>query len=47
MSTFKNKNNLRITEAEISEKLKNNEARPTCTGSYILYTELEPKRMRL
>ena len=29
-----NKNNLRITEAQIVQKLKNNEARPKFTGSY-------------
>ena len=35
MSTFKNKNSLRTIEAEIVQKLKNNEARPKLTGSYI------------
>ena len=34
MSTFKNKNSLRTTEAQIVQKLKNNEARPKFTGSY-------------
>ena len=34
MSTFKYKNSLRTTEAEISLKLKNIEARPKFTGSY-------------
>ena len=34
MSTFKNKNSLRRIEAEISYKIKNNEARPKFTGSY-------------
>ena len=34
MSTFKNKNSLRTTEAQILPKLKNNEARPKFTGSY-------------
>ena len=34
MSTFKNKNNLRTIEAQIVQKLKNNEARPKFTGSY-------------
>ena len=34
MSTFKNKNSLRIVEAQIAQKLKNNEARPKFTGSY-------------
>ena len=29
-----NKNNLRITEAQIAQKLKNNEARPKFTGSH-------------
>ena len=29
------KNNLRTTEAQIVQKLKNNEARPKFTGSYI------------
>ena len=33
MSTFKNKNSLRTIEAEISQKLKNNEAWPKFTGS--------------
>ena len=28
MSTFKNKNNLRTIEAQIVQKLKNNDARP-------------------
>ena len=34
MSTFKNKNSLRIVEAQIAQKLQNNEARPKFTGSY-------------
>ena len=34
MSTFKNKNSLRTIEAQLVQKLKNNEARPKCTGSY-------------
>ena len=34
MSTFKNKNSLRTIEAEIVQKLKNNEARPKFTGSH-------------
>ena len=34
MSTFKNKNCLRTIEAQIVQKLKNNEARPKFTGSY-------------
>ena len=34
LSTFKNKNSLRAIEAEISKKVKNNEARPEFTGSY-------------
>ena len=34
MSTFKYKNSLRTIGAEISEKVKNNEARPEFTGSY-------------
>ena len=34
MSTFKNKNSLRTSEAQIVQKLKNNEARPKFTGSY-------------
>ena len=34
MSAFKNKNSLRTIEAEISQKVKNNEARPKLTGSY-------------
>ena len=29
-----NKNNLRIIEAQIVQKLKNNEAQPKFTGSY-------------
>ena len=33
MSTFKNKNSLRTIEAQIVQKLKNNEARPKFTGS--------------
>ena len=33
-STFKNKNSLRTIEAQIVQKLKNNEARPKFTGSY-------------
>ena len=34
MSTFKIKNTLRTIEAQIVQKLKNNEARPKFTGSY-------------
>ena len=34
MSTFEHKNSLRIVEAQIAQKLKNNEARPKFTGSY-------------
>ena len=34
MSNFKNKNSLRTVEAQIEQKLKNNEARPKFTGSY-------------
>ena len=34
MSTFEHKNNLRIIEAQIVQKLKNNEAQPKFTGSY-------------
>ena len=34
MSTFKNKNSVRTIEAQIAQKLKNNEARPKFTGSY-------------
>ena len=34
MSTFTNKNSLRTIEAQIVQKLKNNEARPKSTGSY-------------
>ena len=34
MSTFKNKNSLRKIEAQIVQKLKNNEVRPKFTGSY-------------
>ena len=34
MSTFKNKNSSRTIEAQIVQKLKNNEARPKFTGSY-------------
>ena len=33
MSTFKNKNSLRTIEAQIAQKLKNNEARSKFTGS--------------
>ena len=33
MSTFQNKNSLRTTEAEISYKIENNEARPKFNGS--------------
>ena len=32
MTTFKNKNSLRTIEAQIVQKLKNNEARPKFTG---------------
>ena len=35
MNTFKNENSLRTTEAQIVQKVKNNEARPKFTGSYI------------
>ena len=34
MSSFKNKNSLRTIEAQIVQKLKNNEARPKFIGSY-------------
>ena len=34
MSAFKNKNSLRTIEAQIAQKLKNNEAQPKFTGSY-------------
>ena len=34
MNTFKTKNSLRTIEAQIVQKLKNNEARPKFTGSY-------------
>ena len=34
MSSFKNMNSLRTIEAQIVQKLKNNEARPKLTGSY-------------
>ena len=34
MSTFEHKNSLRKIEAQIVQKLKNNEARPKFTGSY-------------
>ena len=34
MSTFKNENSLRTIEAQIVQKLENNEARPKFTGSY-------------
>ena len=34
MSTCKHKNSLRTIEAQIVQKLKNNEARPKFTGSY-------------
>ena len=37
MSTFKNRNSLRTIEAQIVQKLKNNEARPKFTGSYRVY----------
>ena len=33
MATFKNKNSLTTIEAQIVQKLKNNEARPKFTGS--------------
>ena len=33
MSTLKNKKSLRTGEAQISQKLKNNEARPKFAGS--------------
>ena len=32
MSTFEHKNSLRTVEAQIVQKLKNNEARPKFTG---------------
>ena len=34
MSTFEHKNSLRTIEAQIVQKLKNNEARPKFIGSY-------------
>ena len=34
MITFKNKNSLRAIEAQIVQRLKNNEPRPKFTGSY-------------
>ena len=34
MSTFKNENSLRTIEAQIVQKLKNNETWPKLTGSY-------------
>ena len=34
MSTCKHKSSLRTIEAQIVQKLKNNEARPKFTGSY-------------
>ena len=34
MSTLKNKNSLRTIEAQIVQKLKNNEPRPKFTDSY-------------
>ena len=34
MNTFEHKNSLRIIEAQIVQKLKNNETRPKFTGSY-------------
>ena len=34
MSTFEHKNSLRTIEAQIVQKLKNNEAQPKFTGSY-------------
>ena len=34
MSTFEHQNSLRTIEAQIVQKLKNNEARPNFTGSY-------------
>ena len=34
MNTFKNKNSLRTIEAQIAQKLKNDEAWPKFTGSY-------------
>ena len=51
MSTFEHKNSLRTIEAQIVQKVKNNEARPKCTGSYkkSVYiktvAELEPDRV--
>ena len=34
MSTFKNKNSLRTIEAQVVQKLRNDEAWPKSTGSY-------------
>ena len=34
MSTFKNENSIRTIEAQIVQKLKNNEAQSKFTGSY-------------
>ena len=34
MGTFEHKNSLRTIEAQIVQKLKNNEARPKFTGTY-------------
>ena len=48
MSTFEHKNSLRIIEAQIMQKLKNNEAPPKFTGSYKknVYILGCPKRAR-
>ena len=51
MSTFKNKNSLRAIEAQIVQKLKNNEARPKFTGSYkkkrVAFFLYQPYRRRM
>ena len=44
MSTFKNKNSLRIIEAQIVQKRKNNEARSKFTGSYKKVCSLNIKK---
>ena len=41
MSTFKNKSSLRTIEAQIMQKLKNNEARLKFTGSYLIKRVIE------
>ena len=41
MTTFKNKNSLRTIEAQIVQKLKDNEARPKFTGSYKKSVQLD------